>query len=145
MHPYHLVYFSRRKLVVPDPTEDIFRVARRNNDRLGISGVLFVQEDYYIQLLEGPRDILFDRFRIILNDNRHSDVILTLFEELNFPMFSDWRMATLSEENPRVRQIYRSFTSDISSLRQLSGATMWGMIEKMASAVLRKELDESSV
>lgn len=137
MHLSHLVYFSKRVPCSAAALDDIFEVARRNNARAGVTGALFVQRDYFFQLLEGPRAPLSDVFAKIVRDPRHQAVELALFEALNYRMFADWRMAELSEDNPDVRRIYASFVAGAASPHALSGPVMWHMVEKMSTAVLR--------
>jgi len=144
-HLSHLVYFSKRKSRDPDTLMNILEVARRNNEILGITGILFVQKNHYFQLMEGPRDILSDRLRLIINDDRHSDLVLTLFEELNFRMFSDWKMAMVNDDNLEIDRIYKSYSAEISSPHGLSGAVIWEMVEKMANKTLRNAYEEEQL
>jgi hypothetical protein len=55
--PYRLIYASsaQRPLEAPE-LENIANVARSNNARQGISGMLLYKDGHFIQLLEGAED-----------------------------------------------------------------------------------------
>ncbi|MEM0949722.1 MAG: BLUF domain-containing protein [Pseudomonadota bacterium] len=141
MHLYHLVYFSKRGARDPAVLADILRVAQRNNARGGITGLLFVDDNQYIQVLEGPRSVLSDLLSRIMRDPRHSELQITLFEELNYRKFKAWDMAILDGDSTEVSRIFRYYTADVASLSQLSGVVMWEMIEQMADAFLSAPSD----
>ncbi|MEM8773595.1 MAG: BLUF domain-containing protein [Pseudomonadota bacterium] len=131
-----LIYYSKRKSYDPRVLEDILRSSRRNNEKLGITGALLVQDKYFFQLLEGPRDTLSELLSVIMKDERHEQLVLVLFEELNYRIFSNWRMAHLSDQDATVQKIYKFFTADISSPSMLPGFVAWAMIDQMSTEVL---------
>jgi len=90
-----LIYFSRADI----PREELLRileVSRANNRRVGLGGVLFYKRPYVLQVLEGPRAVLSQRFLRIAADPRHRDVTLMDVRAIARPMFPDWAMADLS-------------------------------------------------
>ncbi|MGI8724923.1 MAG: BLUF domain-containing protein [Methyloceanibacter sp.] len=53
----------------------ILAAARRSNARDGITGALICREDLFLQMLEGPRDVVTATFARILRDDRHTEIV----------------------------------------------------------------------
>jgi len=70
----------------------ILAQARRNNARDGITGALICREDLYLQLLEGPRDVVTEAFARIMRDDRHADVVTLWSDEIDSRLFPEWSM-----------------------------------------------------
>lgn len=90
---------------------DIFEKAMLNNSKNGITGALIYFEDTFMQLLEGEREAVIERFSIIRNDKRHKGVIVLMgddVEKRSFPGFS-MNCRKLSESdcitNPECKKI----------------------------------------
>lgn len=90
-----LTYFSTAE-ISRDALSDILSVSRANNLRGGLTGVLFYKRPYVLQVLEGSRAILSQRFLKIAADPRHRDVTLMDVRAIAKPMFPTWAMADLS-------------------------------------------------
>ena len=80
--------------------DGILEQSRRNNPRQGITGILCVADDLYIQLLEGGRDEVCEIFNAIVRDDRHRQVRLLSYEEISERRFGNWSMGHVSI--PRV-------------------------------------------
>lgn len=70
----------------------ILAVARSNNARDGITGALICREDLYLQLLEGPPDVVTAAFGRISRDNRHTEVIRLVSRDVESRLFPEWAM-----------------------------------------------------
>lgn len=72
-----LVYVSR---AAPDvdarSAYDIIRVSHNRNSKHGLTGALILMDGHFLQVLEGHRHSLRERFEIIAADPRHTDVSL---------------------------------------------------------------------
>ena len=97
-----LVYVSR---AAPDidaqSAYDIIRVSHNRNSKHGLTGALILMDGYFLQVLEGHRHPLRERFAIIAADPRHIDVNVrqsTAVSERIFP--DEWRSA----ESPCFRR-----------------------------------------
>ena len=66
--------------------------SRANNRRLGLSGYLMHKEGRFVQVLEGPADVVQARYDVIAADPRHSDVTVLLREPIDERRFADWSM-----------------------------------------------------
>ena len=91
------LYASRpRSPLTQSVIDAILEQSRRNNPARGITGLLCFSDDVFIQILEGGRDAVSQLFAKIVNDDRHSDVRLLLFEEIAERRFGGWTMGRVS-------------------------------------------------
>ena len=138
MHLYHLVYFSKRKLIAEDEFAAVLKSSRRNNAALGITGALFMSDEFFFQVLEGPRTALSSLLGLIMNDDRHEDVVLTLFDAVSRRTFGEWSMAELPSQDPRMQALFEYYASQSDGPAGLSGGAIWDMVEAMADAVMQR-------
>ena len=109
-----LIYRSRAKLETTRAPvlQGIAKKAQENNKRDGIVGILILSGDQFLQVLEGPVRYVNQLYRKIVQDERHEEVELVLYEQINTPYFYDWSMRlldlnTLSEEQQlRLQEKY---------------------------------------
>ena len=76
----------------PSSLEDILKSGRENNTKNGITGLLCFKNKYFIQCLEGSRKEVNETYNRILNDGRHSNVVLLEYSDINVREFNDWCM-----------------------------------------------------
>jgi len=88
----------------PAMLDDILAQSRRNNPKQGITGMLCVSNDVFIQLLEGGRDEVCELYNAIIRDGRHEHVRLLTYEEISQREFGNWTMGqvNLSKVNPSL-------------------------------------------
>ncbi len=70
----------------------ILDASRRNNGRLGISGMLLYADRVFLQLLEGERAIVRKLFNKIGLDARHRNVMTMMELESASRAFGEWQM-----------------------------------------------------
>lgn len=94
MPVYQLIYasLSQKKMLKSD-LYIILRKARNNNEHSGVTGLLIYSDEYFIQLLEGRREIVEKLFKKISTDDRHSDIQILDKREASERAFSNWKMA----------------------------------------------------
>ena len=83
----------------------ILESSKKNNQALGLTGILVHGGGMFMQLLEGPDHQVFRKYTEILEDQRHADcriVLITTTEERAFP---DWAMAVLEISNHEFQGI----------------------------------------
>ena len=76
-----------------DDLRSMPREARLRNEALGVSGLLVAKEGRFMQVLEGPRWSVEDRYNVIRNDPRHLDVRSVSIETITGRRFTEWSMA----------------------------------------------------
>jgi hypothetical protein len=84
---------------------DIIRVAHNRNSQFGLTGALLFLDGCFIQVLEGDRFHMRERYRRIAADPRHTDVDLRQIGPSERLLFADDWMALRSgdEIDPAVK------------------------------------------
>lgn len=91
------LYASRPVQPLTGPFLDtILDQSRRNNPAIGITGLLCVSDDLFIQVIEGGRDEVCELFNAIVRDGRHQQVRLLIYEEISERQFGNWTMGQVS-------------------------------------------------
>ena len=99
------LYASRPSQPLSGPFLDsILAQSRKNNPALGVTGLLCVSEDLFIQVMEGGRDEVCDLFNAIVRDDRHQHVRLLAYEEISERRFGSWTMGqvNIAKLNPAM-------------------------------------------
>lgn len=101
-----LVYVSRaaRGITARD-CYDIIRVAHNRNSQFGLTGALLFLDGHFVQVLEGDRFRMHERFRVIAADPRHTEVDLRQTLATDTLLFAgDWMALRSSAEiDPAVK------------------------------------------
>jgi hypothetical protein len=77
------------------PNEDLRELVEQsaeNNGRNGITGLLLMSGDQFLQVLEGPSKAVNRLFGSIYRDERHHDIELIAFEQIGPKYFDEWCM-----------------------------------------------------
>ena len=99
------LYASRPVAPHTGPVLDaILEQSRKKNPGLGITGLLCVADNLFIQVIEGGRDEVCELFNAIARDDRHRNVRLLSYEEISERRFGSWTMGQVSIEkiNPAL-------------------------------------------
>lgn len=93
MRIVQLIYASTRSA---DCTQtdlmNILRSSRKNNELNDITGILVCDNQYFLQLIEGGVEQINKLFLRITKDERHGDVIILSYEEVEARNYSNWKM-----------------------------------------------------
>jgi hypothetical protein len=73
--------------------QEMLDQCRRDNARLGVTGVLFYSHGNIAQLLEGEPAVLEPLYEKISQDGRHSNVAQLTNKPITVRSFPDWSMA----------------------------------------------------
>ncbi len=90
---YQLLYTS--KAVNPFKDDEIAKlldIARLNNSKKSITGMLLYCNGNFIQVLEGNEQLVGELFDGISKDPRHTDINKVLENNIVQPQFPDWSM-----------------------------------------------------
>ncbi|EHQ08139.1 BLUF domain-containing protein [Leptonema illini] len=92
-----VTYISRfSRHLTGEEIQKIAELSIRNNERDGLTGVLFTYKDVFYQIIEGPVEILDARLSKIFADDRHRDLFVLKVElNLETRAYSDWAMKTV--------------------------------------------------
>ena len=75
-----------------DDIPDIVRQAAARNGIEGITGLLYSEDDAFLQVIEGPSDSVSDLMARLENDDRHSDLTVLVDRSIAQREFGDWTM-----------------------------------------------------
>lgn len=90
---YSIVYISRAaEGVTSADLGQILASSRRRNPDLGVTGLLVWCCDHFLQVLEGPEDVVNDLFERISADERHEGVRQVGGKQIDERNFPDWSM-----------------------------------------------------
>jgi len=92
-----LLYASRAVTPVGDAELNaILRQSREHNPAEGLTGLLCYSDGIFIQVLEGGREAVSARYKHIVADARHKDVVLLSYEEIGERHFAGWTMGSVN-------------------------------------------------
>lgn len=96
---YHsLADFTSGSGSVSDEMGRILSAGLRNNPPHGLTGVLAVDGNRFLQVLEGSRRAVSSTFRRIASDTAHRGLEIVYCGEVEERVFHDWSVAVLREE-----------------------------------------------
>ncbi|MFK7766053.1 MAG: BLUF domain-containing protein [Mariniblastus sp.] len=72
--------------------DEILGKARKNNSKLGVTGLLVVKGGFFAQALEGEEQDVMELFEKIKLDKRHYRVVMISRKEVQERIFQDWEM-----------------------------------------------------
>ncbi|MEO3406837.1 BLUF domain-containing protein [Mucilaginibacter sp. CAU 1740] len=96
-----IIYFSKAvKLMEDDDLVSLLRECRELNKKDGVTGMLlYIRTEIYgglqgrfIQIIEGPKEVVSDTFNRIKADRRHRNVTLLIRKKIDSRDFPDWAM-----------------------------------------------------
>jgi hypothetical protein len=74
----------------------ILEQAQRNNERNGITGVLVINENYFLQSIEGARPVINGLLRELIKDDRHFSLQIVECREIEQRRWNKWSMKYLT-------------------------------------------------
>jgi hypothetical protein len=110
-----LIYVSTSvKLLKDDELMDILKVSRENNISSEVTGLLLYKGGNFMQVLEGPDEMVTALYEKIKTDPRHKDVSVISREQIQARQFHAWEMAFQNLDNPVVKNApgYSQFLQD---------------------------------
>lgn len=109
-----LTYASRPSLTFKNEELDsILTASKRNNARVGVTGMLCLANGIFLQQLEGDRMEVNRLYHRILTDPRHRNPAVLSFSEINSRRFSNWAMGSLAPLEAN-RHIYLKYSHSAS-------------------------------
>lgn len=105
---YQLVYISRittAGLVGSSTLNDIAKLATQNNYNNDITGILCYGNGYFFQCVEGREQDLTNLKNRLLLDDRHKDLKILDFSELDERHFSGWSLRSIVLERCMVKDM----------------------------------------
>ena len=90
----YIIYASKRSThTSEDEVDYIIDTSEKLNAEKNISGVLLVQEKYFLQYFEGDKEDVVQLMEKLYLDNRHYDLKTLHQGEIDTRLFPEWAMA----------------------------------------------------
>ena len=104
MSLFSLVYVSSAKEIFsPDELFALLQTSRRNNARVGITGMLLYKGGNFIQALEGEQAAIAQLHDRIQSDRRHHGLLTLLEKPIKERQFTQWSMGFSNLGDPLLR------------------------------------------
>ena len=101
--------------------------ARRFNERDGITGALMCRRDIYLQMLEGPEELVRATLGRIRADDRHVNVQLHVAEGVSERLFGDWEMF----HSPNAANMWSREAIDDGAIERTTPAEVLGFFKHL--------------
>lgn len=111
-----------------DDLATLLMKTRANNARLGLTGILLHREGRFMQVLEGPTQVVLDRFAFIAEDPRHRKIQKLIEEHIKTRQFPGWTMGysavtdTLANVIPGYDDFFAAPRVDVDSSQTVTRA-----------------------
>lgn len=89
--------------ITANDLRDILESARRFNSLFNITGMLCYGDKRFMQYLEGERTLVNQLYRKILLDERHKEVMILDYADIEKPIYKDWSMGFIDADNADIR------------------------------------------
>ena len=86
-------------------------IARKNNDSVGVSGLLLYENHSFVQVLEGETGMVMPLYEKIRKDPRHDRMLLIFKREIEVRSFGSWSMGFFHVDRKSVEELpgYHNF------------------------------------
>lgn len=128
------LYASRPSASCDDRAlERILQQARKNNPALGLTGLLCVSHNLFLQVLEGGRDEVCDIYNAIVRDDRHEQVRLLIFEEIAERRFGAWTMGQINADRLNPTLLLKYFKRAELNPFECSGRAALALLDELVA------------
>ncbi len=83
----------------------LLNLARSENKKTDITGVLLYNDGNFLQVIEGEKNNIEDLFKKIEKDPRHKGIIKIFEDQINKRRFGDWSMGFLRHKHSDLKLI----------------------------------------
>ena len=113
-----MIYKSVRnsETLPPAAVQGLVDQASPKNEKAGITGILLVSGNRFMQVLEGPVSFVNQLYAKIVADGRHHSVELISYESITSTMFPDWSMKVLKLDEDLPTELQRTLVNKYSEL-----------------------------
>lgn len=130
-----LLYASRSDQEISNTLiEEVLSAAQVHNPENGITGLLCYGNNVFVQALEGGREQVNRLFQLLAKDQRHHDVTILQYQEIEQRRFANWSMARVPLDKLNMSQLLRYSETATLDPFCLSGACTALLLEALADA-----------
>lgn len=132
-----LLYASRANGTLDEALVDsIIEQSRRNNPEHGITGILcaYPRNGIFMQVIEGARARVNGLYGNIVRDDRHRDILLLDYSEIEERRFAGWRMGSIDLNKVNLSTILRFSETSALDPYSMTGRAALALVEELASS-----------
>ena len=133
-----LIYFSSPTDGPASQTiKDILQAARVNNDRHELTGLMLLDHQYFLQVVEGGRGAVSQLLGNLYKDPRHQDLIVLGFDRIDRRAFGEWSMQFVPATSVTQQVLLRHGASRLFEPRHMTKESALDLLSElrgMASA-----------
>lgn len=122
----------------------IMSVSRRNNKARDITGALVYDESWFLQVLEGERRAVWERFSRINEDDRHGGCLLVEMVDVETRLFGNWWMG-LAARNASTEPVFAPYLLN-GALRAdaMTAQAVLGLVKALSHVGLSREMRDAA-
>ena len=130
-----LIYISEPQFDAADGSTlsqlaSIMSASRRNNKARNITGALVYDESWFLQVLEGDRRAIWERFSRINEDERHGGCLLMEMVDVETRLFGNWWMG-LASRNTSTEPVFAPYL--VNGALQADSMTAQAVLDLMTA------------
>lgn len=130
-----LMYASRANAGLSDTDlAAILKASREHNPPEGITGLLCFSDGVFVQVLEGGRNAVNARYKRIVEDKRHHDLILLGYEEITERAFPGWTMGQVNLHRLNHALLLKYSETGKLDPYAMSGTAMAALFKEMCAS-----------
>lgn len=130
-----LLYASRAVQALSEADlSTILKQSREHNPAEGLTGLLCYSDGVFMQVLEGGRDAVNARYKHIVSDTRHRDVILLSYEEVPERQFAGWSMGQVNLHRLNPALVLKYCDSTKLDPYGMSGRAVMALFQELVSS-----------
>jgi len=113
-HRLYEVIYRSKSTTDDNGRNDILEKAIERNSFYGITGILIHNDDWFIQVLEGPCVEVTNLINLIETDPRHCDMIVLRSRFVKDRSFSNWTMHSLELNDNDFKNVTLNYTDSLT-------------------------------
>ena len=117
----------------------ILAQSRRNNDRNGITGALVINDEYFLQSIEGSRPVINGLLRKLVKDDRHFSLQVIECSEVEERLWNKWSMKHLTLSDQDSEYVRKFSVGTVFDPYLMSTSQILKFIETLSEIQGRKE------
>lgn len=123
----------------------ILEQAQRNNERNGITGALVINDNYFLQVIEGARPVINNLLKKLIEDKRHCSLQIIECCEIEERRWNKWSMKYLTANDQNKEYVLKYSTSNEFNPYLMSTSQITMFIDELSKRQEQQEKYESNI
>lgn len=123
----------------------ILEQAQRNNERNGITGALVINDNYFLQVIEGARPVINNLLKKLIEDKRHFSLQIIKCCEIEERRWNKWSMKYLTANDQNKEYVLKYSASNEFNPYLMSTSQITMFIDELSKRQEQQEKYESNI